>query len=297
MLPIRCPSEKSLPPCLFDSPSLEEDQVQAGRPPARIQTFVAFAVLAALGLTLAHVARADEQRASRLGLALSAGVTSLSPDLINRGIDQVNNSVRVIGEENNAFPAPIGHITASAFFQVEGRFFISDKLVAIAGFGRIKSSSSQELLPGAGRRLIMEGEILGVPRHIGMDYYFAPNTRGDVTWRPFVGGGFMDVVEAHGRVGAEFTSPDTVAGGFVKSRGEGPGFFVETGIHLMLPGRYSFIGSLNYHRVKANRLTLYDDLGNTHGILLEENGAPAELDFSGIALKVALNINLRNKFQ
>jgi hypothetical protein len=65
----------------------------------------------------------------------------------------------------------------------------------------------------------------------------------------------------------------------------------------MLPGRYSFIGSLNYHRVKANRLTLYDDQGHTHGILLDESGAPAELDFSGIALKVALNINLRNKFQ
>src|SRR5262249_55425868 len=146
-------------------------------------------------LTLAKVARADEQRASRLGLALSAGVTSLSPDLINKGIDQVNNSVKVIGEEDNAFPMPIGHINASAMFQVEGRFFVSDKIVAIAGFGRIKATSSQELLPGAGRRLIMEGEILGVPRHIGLDYYFPPNTRGDVTWRPFLGGGFMDVVE------------------------------------------------------------------------------------------------------
>lgn len=269
--------------------------MQAGRSPARIRTFAVFAVLAALGLTFAHVARADEQRASRLGLALSGAVTTLDPTLINDGIDQVNNSVKVIGEENNAFPNPIGHIKASALFQVEGRFFISDKIVAIAGFGRIKASSTQELLPGAGRRLIMEGEILGVPRHIGLDYYFAPNTRGDVTYRPFLGGGFMDVVEAHGRVGAEFTSPDTTAGGFQKSRGEGPGYFVEGGFHLMLPGRYSFIGSLNYHHVKANRLTLYDDKGNTYGIQ-EVDGAPATLDFSGIALKIAININLRNRF-
>src|SRR5262249_34874183 len=160
----------------------------------RIQTFVAFAFFAAFALSaVAPLARADEQRASRLGLALSAGVTSLDPNLINEGIDAVNNGVRVIGEENNAFPKPIGHIKASAIFQVEGRFFISDKIVAIAGFGRIKSSSSQELLPGAGRRLFREGEILGVPRHIGLDYYFTPNTRGDVTWRPFVGAGFMDV--------------------------------------------------------------------------------------------------------
>jgi hypothetical protein len=269
--------------------------VQAGRSPARTQTFVAFAIVAA-GLALAtHQARADEQRASRLGLALSAGITSLSPTLINDGIDQVNNGVRVLGEENNAIPNPISHIKASAIFQVEARFFVSDKIVAIAGFGRIKSTSSQELLPGAGRRLLMEGQILGVPRHIGLDYYFTPNTRGDVTWRPFVGGGFMDVVEAHGRVGAEFDSPDTNINQFQRTRGEGPGFFVEGGFHLMLPGRYSFIGSLNYHHVRSNRLTLEDAQGNTFGILTT-NGEPEVLDFSGLAIKIALNINLRNKF-
>lgn len=269
--------------------------MQAGRPPARIQTFVAFAIVATGLVLAAHLARADEQRASRLSLALSAGITSLDPNLINDGIDQVNNGVRVLGEENNAFPNPISHIKASALFQVEGRFFISDKIVAIAGFGRIKSTSSQELLPGAGRRLLMEGEILGVPRHIGLDYYFKPNTRGDVTWRPFVGGGFMDVVEAHGRVGAEFDSPDTNISQFQRTRGEGPGFFVEGGFHLMLPGRYSFIGSLNYHRVKANRLTLEDAQGNTYGILATDGNAES-LDFSGLAIKIALNINMRNKF-
>lgn len=269
--------------------------MQAGRPPARIQTFVVFAIFAGLVFAVG-VAHADEQRASRLGLALSGGVTSLDPNLINDGIDKVNNSVRVLGEENNAFPAPIGHIKASALFQAEARFFVSDKIVAVAGFGRIKSTSSQELLPGAGRRLLMEGQILGVPRHIGIDYYFAPNTRADVTWRPFVGGGFMDIVEAHGRVGAEFDAPDTSVVQFQRSRGEGPGFYIEGGIHLMLPGRYSFIGSLNYHHVKANRLTLYDAQGHTDGILLDPNGEAAVLDFSGLALKVALNINIRNKF-
>jgi hypothetical protein len=269
--------------------------VQAGRPPARIQTFVVFAITVAALALAAHQARADEQRASRLGLALSAGITTLDPTLINDGIDAVNAGVRVIGEENNAFPNPISHIKASALFQVEGRFFISDKIVAIAGFGRIKSTSSQELLPGAGRRLLMEGEILGVPRHIGLDYYFTPNTRGDVTWRPFVGAGFMDVVEAHGRVGAEFDSPDTNISNFQRTRGEGPGFFVEGGFHLMLPGRYSFIGTLNYHRVKANRLTLEDAQGNTFGILATDGNAEV-LDFSGLALKIALNINIRNKF-
>jgi hypothetical protein len=141
----------------------------------------------------------------------------------------------------------------------------------------------------------MEGQILGVPRHIGLDYYFTPNTRGDVTWRPFVGGGFMDVVEAHGRVGAEFDSPDTNINQFQRTRGEGPGFFVEGGFHLMLPGRYSFIGSLNYHHVRSNRLTLEDAQGNTFGILTT-NGEPEVLDFSGLAIKIALNINLRNKF-
>ena len=268
--------------------------MRPGRPAARIQTFLIATLLAAS--FLAGSARADEQRAARLGLALSGMVTSLSPDLINDGIDQVNNGVRVLGEESNAIPAPISHIKAGGFFQVEGRFFISDKLVAVAGFGRIQRTSQQELLPGAGRRLLMKGQILGVPRHIGMDYYFTPYTRGDLTWRPFLGGGFMDVVEAHGRVGAEFTSPDTIVSVFQRTRGEGPGYFLEGGVHLMLPGRYSFIASVNYHHVKADRLTLEDAHGNTFGYLLDENGDPEVLDFSGIGLKVALNINIKNKF-
>jgi hypothetical protein len=268
--------------------------VRPGRSPARIQTSLVVALLAAL--FLAASARADEQRVARLGLALSGMVTTLSPDLINDGIDQVNEGVRVLGENSNAIPNPISHITAGPFFQVEGRFFISDKLVAVAGFGRIERTSKQELFPGAGRYLLMKGQILGVPRHLGLNYYFTPYTRGDVTWRPFVGGGFMDVVEAHGRVGAEFSSPDTVVSQFQRTRGEGPGFYAEGGIHLMLPGRYSFIGTINYHHIKSSRLTLEDAHGNYFGYLLDENGEPAELDFSGIGLKFGININIKNKF-
>lgn len=266
--------------------------MQLGRSPARI--LLLFAVAATL--FAARPARADEQRVSRLGLAISGQVTTLSPSLVNDGIDVVNNSVRVIGEENNAFPRPISHIKASAFFQVEGRFFISDKLVAVAGFGRIKRTSALELLPGAQRRLLMKGEILGVPRHIGLNYYLTPYTRGDMTLRPYFGGGFMDVVEAHGRVGAEFDSPDTNVTQFQRTRGEGPGFYAEGGVHLMLPGRYSFIGSVNYHHISAKNLLLEDEHGNTLGYLTDANGKREKLDFSGVGLKIAINMNLFNKF-
>ena len=269
--------------------------MQPGRSPARIQTYLA-ATAALLAIFAARPAAADEQRVSRLGLAISGQVTTLSPTLINDGIDIVNASVRVIGEENNAFPKPISHIKASAFFQVEGRFFVSDKLVAVVGFGRIKKTSQLELLPGAGRRLLVKGQVLGVPRHIGLNYYFTPYTRADMTVRPFLGGGFMDVVEAHGRVGAEFQSTDTLISVFQRTRGEGPGFYVEAGAHMMLPSRYSFIGSITYHNIHASRLVLEDAHGTPLGYLTDAGGKPEKLDFSGIGLKFAININLRNKF-
>lgn len=266
--------------------------MQLGRSPARIRLFL----VAVATLIAATSARADEQRVSRFGIAISAQVTTLSPSLINDGIDVVNNSVRVIGENNNAIPRPISHIKASAFFQVEGRFFISDKLAAVAGFGRISRTSQLELLPGAQRRLLMKAQILGVPRHLGLNYYMTPYTRGDMTLRPYFGGGFMDVVEAHGRVGAEFESPDTTVSQFQRSRGEGPGFYAEAGVHMMLPSRYSFMASINYHHIAANRLILEDAHGNTFGYLTDADGNPEKLDFSGVGLKFAVNMNLFNKF-
>ena len=250
-------------------------------------------VLIALILILVHdTARADEQRVARFGLALSAMVTTLSPDNVN---DQINAT----NEFTNAALGirEIDEINASAFFQVEGRFFISDKLVAVAGFGRIRKTSQLNLFPQPQVEALVQGRITGVPRHLGLNYYFTPRTSGDFTMRPYVGGGFMDVVEAKSKVGAGFESPDSLFDAFLRMRGEGgPGFYTEAGAHLMLPSRYSILVSVNYHHVKAQRLFFEDRQGNLLGPAIEADGDPAELDFSGVGLRLAVNIDLFDRF-
>lgn len=267
-----------------------------GRLPVRSLWFPVLAVALFAGL-LAGPAAADEQRVSRLGLAFSAMVTSLSPDLLNDGINVVNTWA------DAAQVATINEIKAAPFFQAEARFFVSDKIVAVAGVGRITKTSELQLLPTPRISVTQIGEITGVPRHIGLDYYFTPYTRGDFTLRPFAGGGFMDVVEGKAKVGFQVADNDTgvIAGlygpdGYARGVGSGPGFYVEAGVHMMLPSRYSFIANVHYRHLKAIPLREEDYVGAVDGVILDEGGDLAELDFSGFGLRVGVNVNLWNKF-
>lgn len=239
---------------------------------------------------LANNAVADEQRVARLGVAVSAMVTSLNPDNVNEAIGEVNKVADQIGI------ATISEIKAAAFFQAEARFFINDRFVAVAGFGRIQRTSQLELLPTQASKITLLARVSGVPRHLGLDYYFTPYTSGDFTLRPFVGGGFMDVVEGKMKVGGGFESPDTIVGSFVRARGEGPGFFVEGGAHLMLPSRYSFIVNLHYRHLKANHLRFESSDGTPGGYFLNSDGEPEKLDFSGFGLRLAINMDLKDRF-
>lgn len=271
-------------------PSLE-DTVILGRLSVRSLWFPVLAV-ALFATLVAGPAAADEQRVSRLGVAISAMVTSLSPDLLNDGISAVNTWAE------NRDLASISKIQAAPFFQAEGRFFISDKLVAIAGVGKITKTSELELLPSPTGTILQVGEISGVPRHLGLDYYFTPYTRGDFTLRPFVGGGYMDVVEARAKVGYERSDVDSgrLEGGFLRGVGAGPGFFLEGGIHMMLPSSYSFILNLHYRHVAAKPVRFEDAEGRVDGVIVDDGGDLEKLDFSGFGLRFAINLNLMNKF-
>lgn len=271
-------------------PSLE-DTVILGRLSVRSLWFPVLAV-ALIAAPLAGPAAADEQRVSRLGLAISAMVTSLSPDLLNDNIGLVNDWA------NQADLASISKIKAAPFFQVEARFFVSDKIVAVAGVGKITKTSELELLPDPRTSILQVGEISGVPRHLGLDYYFTPYTRGDFTLRPFAGAGFMDVVEAKAKVGYQIADRDSgaIAGGFARGVGAGPGYYLEAGLHMMLPSRYSFLVNLHYRHVKAVPLRFEDGNGVVDGLIVDENGDLENLDFSGFGLRFAINMNLRNKF-
>ena len=79
-------------------------------------------------------------------------------------------------------------------------------------------------------------------------------------------------------------------------RGQGAGFYVEAGIHLMIASRYSFIGNVFYRNLKMDNVWAVDESGNSLGPLLNDDGSLAEIDLSGIGLRVGINIDILDRF-
>ena len=257
--------------------------------PGKTVLFIALA--AAATLLAATQAAADEQRVSRFGIAIYGGVASLSPDLVNDAIDETNQQTELL-----LGLAPIDHISWGPTFTAEGRFFISDALVAVMGAGTIRGNSSLDLLPEPQTDVLVQGRVKAIPLHAGMNYYFLPYTSGDFTIRPFAGGGFMAAVDARVKVGASFVSPDTTIDAFQRAVGNGAGFYLEGGVHAMIPSRYSFILNIFYRNLQVRRLYSENSVGEIQGLLLDDNGNPAKLDLSGLGIRLGVNINILNRF-
>ena len=255
------------------------------------QTVLFFALAAAVTLLTATQAAADEQRVSRFGIAIYGGVASLSPSFVNDAIDETNEQTELL-----LGLAPIEHIGAGPVFSLEGRFFISDALVAVLGAGTIRGNSSLDLLPQPETDVVVEGNVRAIPIHAGLNYYFLPYTRGDFTLRPFTGGGFMGSVDSRVKVGAGYVSPDTTIDAFQRAVGNGAGFYLEGGVHAMIPSRYSFILNIFYRNLKVRRLYAENSVGEIQGLLLDDDGNPAELDLSGLGIRLGVNINILNRF-
>ena len=234
---------------------------------------------------LAPAGRADEQRVKRLSVAIYAMPTSFA-------LGDFNKQIQVLNQGSQAFGlAPIGKIHAGAVFGAEGKYFASRHIAISVGVGKIARTSKLDLTPQVGSHVIVLGRVLAVPRTLGADYYFEPYTRGDFTLRPFVGGGMMDLVSTKIKIGAAFTSPDTTFDFFSRLKGDGSGFYVESGIHLMFPSRYSVLLNLNYRNARVRRM--YDE--RTHVLAYGANGKPYSLDLSGVGLRFGIGINLRGK--
>jgi len=242
--------------------------------------------LTALALTaLAPRGRADEQRVKRFGVAIYAMPTSMSLGDFNDGIDRVNQTSTAFGF------APIGKVHGSTQFGLEGRFMATKKWVVTAGFGRIRKESKLDLLPQVGTQVLITGRIITVPRNLGLDYYFAPKTSGDVTLRPFVGAGFLSLVETKAKLGGGATVGSVTTGTFLRPTGEGSGFYLESGMHVMLPSKYSLLLNGFYRRAKVTQV-IEETTGQR---VLNPDGSPFTLDLSGFGLRFAAQINFFGK--
>jgi hypothetical protein len=236
-------------------------------------------------VTLAVPGHADEQRVKRFGVALYAMPTSLALDDFNQSVDALNEFTAA---QNLA---PISQIHWAAQFGLEGRFQATHHWMVVAGFGQIKKQSELNLIPQVGQSIVVTARILTVPENLGVDYYFNPKTSGDFTMRPFVGGGMIRLVETKAKLGGSAVLADTTFGTFQRPMGEGGGYYVEAGVHMMFPSRYSIMLNAIYRHAKATRV--YEE--TTNELLYAPDGSPYELDVSGLGLRFALQINLFGK--
>ena len=229
--------------------------------------------------------RADEQRVRRFGLALYAMPTNMKLEDLNDQIDVLN----VFTAQQNL--APIDDIHWSAQFGMEGRYQLSHHWFAVGGFGRIRTASTLDLLPQVGQHILVQARITTVPTNLGAAYYFSPKTSGNVTIRPFVGGGMMKLVETKVKIGGEAVLQDTSFTSFQRPQGEGIGWYGEGGVHFMFPSRYSVLINGIYRHAKSTQVFEETSLDRVYNL----DGTPYHIDVSGFGIRFAVQIGLWGK--
>ena len=239
---------------------------------------------------LAPEARADEQRVQRLGLALFVMPSSLKLGDFNEQIDILNQTTANFGQPFGS-QAPIEHITWDAIWGAELKYFYNRNIAIVGGIGQIKKESKLDLQPVADGQTLIRGYVRSVPIHLGADYYFEPRTSGDFTLRPFVGGGYVRVADTKTSTGYDLIRPDSTLTDFTTGYGRGHGFFLEGGVHMMFPSRYSVLVNANYRNAHVKQMNDYD----TGQVILNTDGELMETDLSGFGVRLALQIGLFGK--
>jgi len=241
-------------------------------------------LVAALGL-VASVRQAHAvAEVHRLNLVLSTIPTSITPSEFNDRISLYND--QVLG------PRGIEGLESLGFgwlFDAELRYFVRQNIAISAGVGQLRSSSSREVLPGIQQDIQLRAEILAIPIHVGAAYYLQPYNQGDFQARAYLGGGLLSNVYDFARFHAAESGTDTLTtlGGTYKvsARGDSPGYYVETGVHMFFATRFSvMISALWRSSVIREAPTKLEFEG------VEIPTGTLDIDVSGVGARMALAI-------
>ena len=236
-------------------------------------------------LLVAFACRVPAARAAadvhRLNVVLSAVPTQVNADEFNSIIDAINQTAL----EPRGLQG-LESIKFSWLFDAEVRYFVRQNLAVSAGWGRIKTSSSQVYLPGIGQSITLSAHITSVPIHAGAAYYLRPYNQGDFQARAYVGAGFMSLV--YNRASLQLAEDGIVTGQAFRTTGtnDAPGYYGEIGAHMFFASRYSVLLSGIY---RSNRIrNLVDE--DTGGPMYDAQGRPLTLDVGGAGFRMAVGI-------
>jgi hypothetical protein len=267
--------------------------------------------LLALAVAVGALSHAPQAMAAaevhRLNLVISAIPTQLNGGGMNDLIDRYNQYP--LGARG--FQA-IDKFTTGWVFDGELRYFVRPNFALAAGIGHLKVQSKREFLPGIGKGIDVNAEVLTVPIHVGTLYYLAPYTQGDFQARAFLGAGILSLTSTRGSFSTFEQglpmSGDTLDVGSLGgtqalvARGDAPGYYAEVGAHMFFAARYSLMVGAIYRSARIAGLVndgvimVPDDRPTAPFLvtpLLGRDGKPVhipDIDLTGVGVRMALGI-------
>jgi hypothetical protein len=226
----------------------------------------------------------------RFSIVMSANPTQIdAKDFNNVVIDQLN--VARLGPHGLQ---GLDKVSFGWFFDTQLRYFVRPNVAVEAGVGHLRSITKREYLPQISAAIQYRAEVLTVPVHVGGAYYLPPYNQGDFQARVYLGGGLTSLVYNRARFQAEESGTDstsTLGGSYMLSaRGDSPGYYLESGVHMFFAARYSVMLGGIYRSAMVRRMEGEAIIPTRSGRVILPLGPMVDLDTSGLGGRFALAI-------
>jgi hypothetical protein len=173
------------------------------------------------------------------------------------------------------------------------RYFVRPNIALAAGVSHLRARQEREYLPTLTSDVVLSGEVLTVPIHVGADYYFTAYNQGDFRAQFYAGGGILSLTSTRGTLALDVVGLDSTSGAIpfkTISTGDGTGFYTELGVHMFFAMRYSVMLGGVYRNAEVNPTAVYFATGNGHEQFA--GVAPRSMDASGFGVRASIAIGL-----
>lgn len=253
----------------------------------RIRHMMLPALLAVLAVAGAAPSARAAAEVHKLSLVINAIPTSVDGGDFNRQIDDINTQLRLNGLQT------LDHISFGWEFGAELRYFVRPNIAVAAGVSQLRSSQQREYLPTLTSDVVLTGELISAPIHVGADYYFTPYNQGDFRAQLFAGGGILSLTSTHARLQLDAVGLDATSGARsfkTITAGDGTGFYGEIGVHMFFAMRYSVMLGGIYRSLEVNPTAVYT-ADESHPETLV-GITPRSVSASGLGVRASVGIGL-----
>ena len=241
-------------------------------------------VLSLLGVASSAHAAAEVHK---LQFVLNAIPGSVDGGDFNRTVDDVNTNLKRAGLQT------MDHVSFGWQFGMELRYFLRPNIALAAGVSHLRARQEREYLPTLTSDVVLSGEVLSVPVHVGADYYFAPYNQGDFRAQFYAGGGLLSLTSTRATLQLQSVGLDSTSGASSfknVSTGDGTGFYTELGVHMFFAMRYSVLLGGVYRSAEVKPTAVYAQFGS--GPETYYGTFPRSISASGFGVKAAISIGL-----